>query len=704
MLIAAIDWAVILREMADSVPHLAELIILGIRMPTPALIHSLARYHALKKLTTDSTPDFVFEPSFRTIAPTEKVGYAPEMYPALRVSALESLSVRLELLELNSPKIALLLQSLIRRLPKSRSLKSSVPLLLDVRANISPEALMCRMMDAAQAQAVHWEKTFGGIEHLRVRDYGAHSCLVLARWVALFRGMTDILLAGMSGSQASLRRTVAEIHRICANVRTVTIEGMTELSADTYMELDGGPRTFLELPDDVLLDIFSHLAAPDLYNLSRLSRRLHLLSLPVYFVKKGSPDPSNLCEFWLANHVTAGDVLSAFSSALFLRTVKQISCHFKPGGYISCYLHHLERLTAFLSKFPSVQNVSLTLIAWNTDSEVNEAVHVQWRTTFAKLLDVIVREKSCQELTIHGPPYLTPCLSELPWPKLQATPSRRAHTAKTYPLRAFSFHPTVNTKSRAGILWVFNSALRGTQITRLSVTVSSQDLLEIIAQELPTLPELDIVSHRDDVGLLQLLCKLQCLTYLALPATGVQNSRVPLQKSELVPTFQCLRTLAAPPPFIMFFFAADRPLPALECLEIRASSMFSPPHTILPFVLKPLLTLNEKRRAGGTLPSVSLELGLTHRHAIKLIAWLRADSSGKLGIGDKSWADTAELVHGLTLRGVTSGGKNQPGRADKDVLKALRRLFPELRESKVCDESGGRSVECVCSACVNYTP
>ncbi|KAF8198152.1 hypothetical protein K438DRAFT_1966899 [Mycena galopus ATCC 62051] len=65
MLIAAVDWAIILRDIADAVPRLAELTILGIRMPVSALIPLVTEFKALTKLTMDSTPDFAVEPSFR---------------------------------------------------------------------------------------------------------------------------------------------------------------------------------------------------------------------------------------------------------------------------------------------------------------------------------------------------------------------------------------------------------------------------------------------------------------------------------------------------------------------------------------------------------------------------------------------------------------------------------------------------------------
>ncbi|KAF7360699.1 Ribonuclease H-like protein [Mycena venus] len=406
MLIAAVDWPIILREIAEAVPYLTELTILGVRMPVPALMRIVSmQFRDLSSLTMDSAPDFFTEPSFRaiTMAPVSELrGHKrsstliPKTYlsnltslavrpehlefllkPYEPLPALASLCVRLEILDLTSPGMPSLMRGIAMRLRSTH--KSIAPLLvLDVRANVSPEALMCRTLDIALSKGIEWEEAFGSIENLRVRDYGAYNCVILARWLTVFRGATKISLAGISGSPASLERTMSEIYRTCPQVRSVTVEGTSRGLPGSGQELAGRTSGFLELPDDVLLIILGQLGSVELYGVSRLTRRLNLLALPLYFAQKGVSDPSQWCELRLVNSPAAADVLSALNSALFLREVKHISCHFKSGGYVFCYLNHIQRLTAFLAKFPSVEKVSLELAdLGHVDSEVNEVVQAK---------------------------------------------------------------------------------------------------------------------------------------------------------------------------------------------------------------------------------------------------------------------------------------------------------------------------------------
>ncbi|KAJ6541324.1 hypothetical protein B0H19DRAFT_1381077 [Mycena capillaripes] len=221
MLIAAVDWAIILSDIAAAVPHLAELTLLGFRMPIAALIQSIHQFPELNTLTTDSTPDFFMKPSFRVISPalpnsSIAAGDSPSALIELRrryaflistphlanlttlatrpehleallqthapLPALASLYIPLELLDLNSPAMTLLMRRIVLRIRRTHK---SIPVLLDIRANISPEALMCRTLDIALSQGNTWDEAFGSIENLRVRDYGEYSSIILARWTTV---------------------------------------------------------------------------------------------------------------------------------------------------------------------------------------------------------------------------------------------------------------------------------------------------------------------------------------------------------------------------------------------------------------------------------------------------------------------------------------------------------------------------------------
>jgi hypothetical protein len=478
--------------------------------------------------------------------------------------------------------------------------------------------------------------------------------------------------------------TVAEIRRTCPNIRTITIEGVTSPvdTSSILLEVAGGKTGFLELPDDVLLIIFRQLRSVELYGLSRLSRRLHLLALPLYFAQKGVPDPRELCEFRLVSYPTAADVLSALNSALFLREVKHISCQFEPGGHIACYLHHIERLTAFLGKFSSVETVSLGLIDLGKVEEVNELVRTRWQLAFGQLLHVIL-EKSCKELTIRGPPYLNP---GAPWPKGEDTVGLSS-TARTNSsaLRAFFFYPP--RLSHSGVLWTF-SALRSSQITVLSIAVTSSALVDVIAQELPSLSELEVTSYLNnlDLKLLELLCKLTRLTRLTLPLKGSFHGNAPFIK-RTVPDLACLRALTAPVHFIVHFLMADTPFPALERLEIRASTVFS----LLPKWSVARVILALKDRGPLASPEIALDLAMAHTHTKQFNVWCISGGLQALLGDEESWNEVANVIDRLTVHGNKAG---YPGRLERlsdanvQVLAALVPHFPALCDLSLDDGTG----------------
>ncbi|KAJ7146650.1 hypothetical protein C8R44DRAFT_973355 [Mycena epipterygia] len=709
MLVAAVDWAVILAEIADSVPQLTEFTILGVCMPATELISSVSRFQQLTHLTTDSTADFVSEASFRMISPKggdepSPKRRIPRFWESLRLKnlttlatrpahlevllrgrkplpALTSLCVRLELLHMNSKSTMELMRKILLRLRRSHH--KSLPLTLDVQANISPEALMCRTLDVALSQGILWDSAFEPVEHLRVRDFGDHSWTILARWAALFRRATSLSLAGNrwpSGRWEMLM--VTEVHRMCPTIQTITVGDVEYYRATT----DTSPREvakaattgFIDLPDDVLLIVFRNLSA-ELYALSRLSRRLHLLALPLYLAHKWIPDPSEICEFRLVNHPTAADVLASLNSSLFLRQVTRVSCQFTSGGSISCYVDHIARLTAFLAKFPSMEAVSLSLADLsNVDSEVNDVVRQKWRVVFGRLLNVIL-ERRCTALTIRGAPYLQPGTLEPPWPSADETLRLSSSAHANSSIRSFSFHPETHL-SYSGTLWTF-SVLRFSKISSLTVSIISASLVDIIAQELPNLPELTITSCSEllDAKLMDLLSKLTALTRLTLPprlGIGIR-ARAPFT-DRIVPSFPHLQALIAPPPFIVHFLLGDNPLPALLTLEIRASYSLPREWTIL----KVLAALCARLR--GPMPAVTLDIAFTY--ATRFLAWWTTGGLERL-VGDAEvWRDVSKLVGTLKLRGSTV--RDQAHETCALVLPAIARSFPALRHLWVDD--GGR--------------
>ncbi|KAK7028457.1 hypothetical protein R3P38DRAFT_927471 [Favolaschia claudopus] len=777
MLIAPDDWVLLLSEIADTVPRLLHLSILGIRLPASVLVTLLYRFSKLETLTTDSSPQFPEGPSFRAIAPAPNLTRPPRLRshqllsflvsnhplkhlttlstrpehlssllrPHVPLRSLTSLTVLLTLLDLTTPPTVPLLCTLSARL---RATHPSLPLHLDIAfklpLNSAPETHMCRVLDAAVVHGAGWAEAFGPFVKLQVKDYkldmrkgGRGGGAVLARWVGVFPGLKELELsvAGVDANglgvdagkeKEALKAAVREIQRVSPNVQAVRVEDADGRALSFCEDEDIGKSSpFLDLPDDILLVIMNLLSPAELYHLSRLSRRLHLLALPCYFAANGMPDPAQSCDFRLVNLSGGADVLSALNSSLpffassssspslspssswkcYLqgRRIGEVRCRFKPRGHISCYLSNIQRLTSFFETLEGVKRVELALAGeFDEHCLVNEQVVTRWRETFGALMDVML-VKGCRELVVYGTPYL-PLSPPKSWLKsvleLDSLWRPRGAAAPSQ-LHSFSFHPSnVNPTHEAGIRWLF-SFLCGSQLTRLSLSITSECLLDVIRQQnFPNLVELEIPASSPslDVELIGLLCELRNLRYLALPPRGtkyISISRGP------VPAFTHLKVLAASTAFIMHFLCeqdttATNFLPVLDRLEIRISTM-SAPHPEVT-VAQTLRTFRLSRAEGAALPMIVLDLNAksTRWTAKQFNAWLTDEGFRKVMGEAPPWPEAAGMVSGLVVPWpsmsvwrnfrVVKARMNES--EDAGILQTLLPRFPKLRELGVDDGAG----------------
>ncbi|KAJ6617623.1 hypothetical protein B0H10DRAFT_2189870 [Mycena sp. CBHHK59/15] len=613
MLLAKADWSVILPKIVDAVPRLTDMTIMGAHMDVVDLVHSIVRLRHLTTLTIDSEVGLSSEsteslpPSFRLVSD----------YVKDSVIAQNSVS--------NSVPLHLVPNQWTPDQIGDISRSHKALLTLDVRAQILPEAVMCRHMNLALARGAVWDRTFGAIQSLNLRGYSDRNPVVLARW-------------------------------------TITIRGVQFIVTKSLASIVLGRTCFLDLPDDVLLAVFGNLRS-ELYSLSRLCRRLHLVALPLYLAQNGIPNPTEICDFRLINYPTPCDVLSALNSAFFLTKVKRVICQFQQGGIIACYLDNVERLTGFLAKLSSVREVSLHLVSLgNGDNDINERVHEKWRAVFGQLLNVVV-ERSCVSLTIRSPPYLRH-QTEFSWPKegLQLSSLARSRSA----LHSFSFH-TFTGLSYAGARWIF-SALRCSRISSLCISVTSNSVLDAIAAELPNLAELDIVYYSPAFDkLLEFLCKLTALIQLTLPI----DATVPVAAGFVersMPRFSHLRTLIAPPPLIVHFLTAERPFPVLRSLEIRTTTAHERPHE--GTISRILVALRDH----GLQPAVALEIILERpQNWVGFAEWWNKLGGCERLLGVEDWTETSLFVGTLKLRGTKQGPL---GPSCEDVLRAIIPQFP----------------------------
>ncbi|KAF7330310.1 F-box domain-containing protein [Mycena venus] len=153
----------------------------------------------------------------------------------------------------------------------------------------------------------------------------------------------------------------------------------------------------LRLPDEILVEIFQHLDPydPGIFAISTLNKRLHYIALPIYLSGYGIPDASAPVCQEIVLMPSRLHLLGTLQTALFIRSVKHISCSF----FLNTLPHHIRRLTTFLSVLESVDEVTLVfLVGLNLDTTVPILELVT--SAITKLVDVIM-ERQVRVLTIQ---------------------------------------------------------------------------------------------------------------------------------------------------------------------------------------------------------------------------------------------------------------------------------------------------------------
>ncbi|KAJ6581825.1 hypothetical protein B0H19DRAFT_1251989 [Mycena capillaripes] len=166
----------------------------------------------------------------------------------------------------------------------------------------------------------------------------------------------------------------------------------------------------LRLPNEVLLQIFEQLDSDDqgIFAISTSCRRLHFLALPIYLAGYGIYDAPALEDLALSPDQL--DVLGALRTALFIPSLKHISCSFSLNTARPTYstrnmdnfFRHLKCLAGFLLNLQSVDEVTLDFKDLNFWA-IGESLSVleAWASAISTLLDAIV-EKQCKKLKVVG--------------------------------------------------------------------------------------------------------------------------------------------------------------------------------------------------------------------------------------------------------------------------------------------------------------
>ncbi|KAJ7066430.1 hypothetical protein C8F01DRAFT_1123226 [Mycena amicta] len=154
---------------------------------------------------------------------------------------------------------------------------------------------------------------------------------------------------------------------------------------------------FLSLPNELLLDVFSHFEDPyPLYPLSTLCRRLHFLALPLYLTRTGVyetlPDPAS-CNISVGAEQTG--TLAALQTSLFLGAAKNLSCTFCTPTSRFQDIARFYRLCSILTSAQS------TILFFSVGTFDNYSDSILWRYAFdvVRALNMLL-EKSCGDLTV----------------------------------------------------------------------------------------------------------------------------------------------------------------------------------------------------------------------------------------------------------------------------------------------------------------
>jgi hypothetical protein len=143
----------------------------------------------------------------------------------------------------------------------------------------------------------------------------------------------------------------------------------------------------LDIPDELLLCIFVNLTADELLTLAVLCRRLHYISLPLYFNRHGLVDPQDQDEFslktWEAIHVRPQDwaLVRALRLALFIKSLKHFLCAPRNIEDVRAAIQLIQRLDGIA--FLALEFDSLKMMG-NAKERFVEVVQELLVSSFAK--------------------------------------------------------------------------------------------------------------------------------------------------------------------------------------------------------------------------------------------------------------------------------------------------------------------------------
>jgi hypothetical protein len=156
----------------------------------------------------------------------------------------------------------------------------------------------------------------------------------------------------------------------------------------------------LDLPNEILAEIFSYLSENDLYSLTLLSRRIHHVAIPVYLAWHGVKN----CQDDILISANETNNLTVLRLALFISSIRRLHCEFRS----TWLLRDMQELARFLDKLTRLEEVVLDFKKvrfWNNGEISFQGQSVNylalWREHLTQLLTKLQR-KSCVRITVNA--------------------------------------------------------------------------------------------------------------------------------------------------------------------------------------------------------------------------------------------------------------------------------------------------------------
>ncbi|KAJ7064757.1 hypothetical protein C8F01DRAFT_1128037 [Mycena amicta] len=378
-------------------------------------------------------------------------------------------------------------------------------------------------LDLALAMRQEWNTVFGRTA-VSLTDSA-----VFSRWLALFPQVEEVVWETFSSRTLPHVLGRGEIYRR---------KQMLELAP-----LDSRPAQFLNLPDEIISEIFE-LIPEALFEVGLVCRRFNTIALPMYMVSQKIWDPSTgRCSIQLANYPKAKDCLSALAIALDLPQFKEILVWIPRAAYIYPTINHVRRLIAFVRRASAVETVSLFF--GNATPLASKREYM-----YHDLLNAIVSKPTCTSLNRYA--------------------SNEQQSGQTN-LTAFSFRPS-GMLSPVFERWT-TAVLRRSRITvlRLDLDANAMDygyrFVDIVADALPHLRTLEV----NGVLLSERNHKISSLSLKITTSRDILENvdSPPPTEPPTVPHLPRTTSISVPLPYLQHLLLDNDPLPSLQHLELN---------------------------------------------------------------------------------------------------------------------------------------